>query len=73
MDQLKMLTITKWLVLFVVSSWYDPQGLLVPITIKYKLQLSEIIKVKELSWDEDISEELSDHWREFSFPRSTKP
>ena len=73
MDQLKMLTITKWLVLFVVSSWYNPQGLLVPITIKYKLQLSEIIKVKELSWDEDISEELSDHWREFSFPRSTKP
>ena len=74
MDKLKMLTITKWLVLSVVSSWYVPQGLLVPITINYKIQLSEIIKVNELSWDEDNSEEeLSNHWREFSFQRSTKP
>ena len=35
---LKNVTKTKRLVLSVISSWYNPLGLLSPITIKYKIQ-----------------------------------
>ena len=83
LEELKKITITKRLVLSMVSSWYDPLGLLCPITIKYKIQLSEVVKMKELGWDDDVGEELSEHWRElfeeiinlpeFKFHRSTKP
>jgi hypothetical protein len=67
----------------VISSWYDPLGLLSPITIKYKIKLSEVIQEKSLKWDDDLGQELSDLRRElsteifnlpeFTFYRATKP
>jgi hypothetical protein len=43
-DKLQSIFITKRLVLSVNSSWYEPLGLLSPISTKYKFKLSEIIK-----------------------------
>jgi hypothetical protein len=48
--------------LSIVAGWYDPMGLISPITIKYKIELSEIVKRKDLSWDDALGEELTDHF-----------
>ena len=44
-----------------VASVYDPLGLLVPITAKYKLQLAEICKLK-LGWDDPIPPGYLKQW-----------
>ena len=46
-----------------VASVYDPLGLLVPITAKYKLQLAEICKLS-LGWDDPIPPSYLKLWCE---------
>jgi hypothetical protein len=58
-------------------------GLISPITLKYKIELSENVKMKDLSWDDGLGKELTDHWveliteivnlPELKFYRSAKP
>ena len=82
LDKLKNVTITKRFVLSVISSCFDPIGLLSSNTVKYKIKLSEIIKYMSLKWDDDLGRELSDLLRvlftenvnlpEFTFYRATK-
>jgi hypothetical protein len=83
LDKLKNVTITKRFVLSVISSCFDPIGLLSSNTVKYKIKLSEIIKYMSLKWDDDLGQELSNLWRvllaeivnlpDFTFNRATKP
>jgi hypothetical protein len=83
LSELKKIKFTKRLVPSIVSGWFNPMGLICPITIKFKIKLSEIIKMKELSWDDSLGEKLTDHWLELiaeivnlpelKFHRSAKP
>ena len=65
-----------------VASIYDPLGLLVPVTAKYKLMLYDVCTLK-LDWDDPIPTEYLDRWiknieeiqtlGEVCFPRSIIP
>ena len=63
-DNLQSIVITNWLVLSFLSSWYNPIGVLSPISFKNNIKLSIIIKDKYLKWDDDLDQELPQLWRE---------
>ena len=77
---------TKRTVLRLVNTVYDPLGLIVPFTIKLKLQMRRIFvtdATKTLDWDSPILPEMREAWIELltemfeveriSFPRCIKP
>ena len=56
-NKLELGEITKLMAVIGVYSIYDPIGLVSPLTIKYKILLSEIIQL-ELSWNDSLPPEL---------------
>ncbi|XP_018396617.1 PREDICTED: uncharacterized protein LOC108774886 [Cyphomyrmex costatus] len=70
--------ITKRLILSQIASYYDPLGLVGPVTVKTKILLQNIWKL-QLSWDETVPIEIHTAWKTFqesmselnniSFPR----
>ena len=57
-NKLELGEITKLMAVIGVYSIYDPIGLVSPLTIKYKILLSEIIQL-ELSWNDSLPPELA--------------
>ena len=57
-NKLELGEITKRMAVIGVYSIYDPIGLVSPLTIKYKILLSEIIQL-ELSWNDSLPPELA--------------
>ena len=53
--------ITKRFMVKVTAKYYDPSGILAPITIQFKILIQEACKLK-LSWDEEVTEELTRRW-----------
>ncbi|XP_011165769.1 uncharacterized protein LOC105200092 [Solenopsis invicta] len=56
--------VTKRTVLLIMSQIFDPLGLVGPSTIKAKLMLQQIWKLK-LKWDESVSSSLHTEWIEY--------
>jgi hypothetical protein len=52
---------TRRVIVGKTSGVYDPLGLLVPFTARYKLHLSEL-SVYKLDWDDSIPEKYLDRW-----------
>ena len=44
-----------------ISSIFDPMGLISPITVKAKLLIQEIW-IRSLGWDEELPRDLIDQW-----------
>ena len=85
MENLELLhntNLTMKVVTSVVYSWYDPPGLVCPLTLKYKLLLSETIQFG-LKWKDVLPDIFQTRWKEaleeavrmdeITFPRSFKP
>ena len=82
LDLLDKADLTLRIVTSVVHSWYDIAGLVVPITMKYKLLLQQTVPESD-GWDESLSEDLQKKWKAglkeivlmdtFYFNRSCKP
>ena len=81
-NNLELGEITKRMAVSGVYSIYDPIGLVSPLTIKYKILLSEISQLK-LSWNDSLPPELAAKVKavfkelveaeDIVFPRSVKP
>ena len=78
--------LTKRILFRLVNTVYDPMGLLVPFTLKLKLQMRKLFltdATKNLDWDSPIPPEMRNCWvqlliemykvEEIKFPRSIKP
>ena len=55
--------ITKRILMGLVARLWDPFGNLIPVTIKYRIHLQKIWQ-EGLDWDENISAEQAEIWRE---------
>ena len=55
--------ITKRHIVSVTARYYDPVGILSPITIRFKFLIQEACMLK-LAWDDDVGEELRKKWRQ---------
>ena len=84
-DNLELLhntNLTMKVVASVIYSWYDPPGLICPLTLKYKLLLSDTIHAG-LKWKDVLPDHFQSCWKEaleeavkmgeITFPRSFKP
>ena len=82
-DKLKSANLTKRILLGIISSIYDPLGLLSPLTIKYKIEMGKLHKMKDIEWDTILEGDVEKEWKnlleemvnlpEFIFERSVKP
>ena len=82
LEELDNKVLTLRIVASVVYSWYDPPGLFCPITLKYKLLLSDTIAAG-VDWKDELPGELQVLWKkalmevvqmpEVTFKRSFKP
>ena len=61
MKEAKLLKPTKRNVLKILSSFYDPMGLIQPLIIGLKILLQIICKEK-LDWDDMLSQKLLEYW-----------
>ena len=52
------------ILLGVISSIYDPLGLLTPLTIKWKIELGELHKGEVVQWDTALEGILEKQWKE---------
>ena len=52
---------TKQNVIGIVSRFYDPLGVLAPITVKLKMLFQELCQSR-VGWDEELSSELKKKW-----------
>ena len=74
---------TKRTVLSKISQIYDPLGLASAVTIRARVALQEIRKMKTFDWDDPLPEEMKNMWikrfadierlRHVEFPRCLKP
>ena len=82
LDLLHNTSLTMRVVATVVHSWYNPRGLICPLTLKYKLLLSNTIQFG-VKWKDVLPESFQILWKEaledavkfgeITFPRSVKP
>ena len=56
--ELKDMKLTRRLILAIVAAWYDPLGLICPITIRLKIELSKVIARSGLGWDDELPAEF---------------
>ena len=74
---------TKQTVLSKISQIYDPLGLASAVTIRARVALQEIWKMKKFDWDDPLPEEMKNMWiklfadikrfKHVEFPRCLKP
>ena len=74
---------TKRTVLSKISQIYDPLGLASAVTIRARVALQEIWKMKKFDWDDRLPEEVKNMWiklfadierlKQVEFPRCLKP
>jgi hypothetical protein len=74
--------VTKRICLTVVAQMWDPNGLVLPCSIKYRIGLQSLWS-RGLEWDETLPMELQEEWgsyfremvhlRDIKIPRSTRP
>ena len=74
---------TKRTVLSKISQIYDPLGLASAVTIRARVALQEIWKMKKFDWDDPLPEEIKNTWiklfadieslQHVEFPRCLKP
>ena len=83
LDLLWSSKLTLRILLGVVSSIYDPLGLLIPLTIKWKIEVGDLHKREDVQWDTVLEGTMDIKWKEmleqmvmlpeFVFDRSVKP
>ena len=66
-----------------MAAWYDPLGLICPITIRLKIELSKVVARSGLGWDDKLPAEFRETWMElleymvelptFTFHQSARP
>ena len=81
--EIKVEKLTKRSVLSSISKLYDPLGLASAVTIKAKVALQEIWKLKQFDWDDLLPKETGETWKklfeeieslkEVQFPRCLQP
>ena len=81
-DLLDKADLTLRIVTSVVHSWFDLAGLVVPLTMRYKLLLQDTV-IQSDGWDKSLSDDIQKKWKAglkdllqtdtFYFPRSCKP
>ena len=54
---------TKRTVLSRIAMLYDPLGLAAAVTIKARMSLQDIWRLKELSWDDPLPDTMIEEWR----------
>ena len=54
---------TKRNLISMIGKFYDPLGLLAPVTIRFKI-LFQILCQRKLEWDNPLSEELIQEWND---------
>ena len=54
--------VTKRVVLSVISSIFDPTGLLGPVIVRYKIFIQQLW-LRQISWDEELPHDLQDTWK----------
>ena len=54
--------VTKLLVLSVISSIFDPTGLLGPVIVRYKISTQQLW-LRQISWDEELPHDLQETWK----------
>ena len=53
---------TKRIVLSVISSIFDPTGLLGPVIVRYKIFIQQLW-FRQISWDEEIPHDIQETWK----------
>ena len=61
---LQEMKLTRRMILSIVSAWYDPLGLICPVTIRLKIELSKVMARSRLGWDDELPAEFRDIWVE---------
>ena len=56
-------TITKRSLLSVAAKFYDPLGLISPVTLRFKQMFQELCKSK-VGWDEPLNDEFCEEWNQ---------
>ena len=64
--------VTKRIILSSIARFYDPLGLLSPVTVPFKRLFQEICKLKA-NWDAQLSKEIRDRWHELKIDISKEP
>ena len=64
--------VTKRIILSSIARFYDPLGLLSPVTVPFKRLFQEICKLKA-NWDAQLSKEIRDRWYELKIDISKEP
>ena len=54
--------VTKRLVLSVISSIFDPTGLIGPVIVRYKVFIQQLW-LRQISWDEELPHDLQKMWK----------
>jgi hypothetical protein len=54
--------VTKRVVLSVISSIFDPTGLLGPVIVRYKI-FTQQLWLRQISWDEELPHDLQETWK----------
>ena len=56
-------TITKRSILSIAAKFYDPLGLISPVTLRFKQMFQELCKSK-VDWDEPLNDEFCEEWNQ---------
>jgi len=54
--------VTKRVVLSVISSIFDPTGLLGPVIVRYKIFIQQLW-LRQICWDEELPHDLQETWK----------
>ena len=72
LKEARELTPTKRTVVSVATRFYDPLGILSPVTIQFKILFQQTCK-EGLDWDDPLTGDLLDQWNHIITDEVTKP